>query len=339
MQQRVTIDGADTHFVCEPGESVLRGALRAGVGFPYECNSGGCGCCAFELLSGEIEDRWPQAPGLAERARQRGRRLGCQSIPRSECRIKVRVSPEAVPQIRPQRFDVALHSVRALTHDMAEFTFHSDRPAQFLPGQYASLSLPGVSGARAYSMSNLANDAGEWRFIVKRMVGGQASEVLFNGLAVGDRIGLDGPYGLSYLRSDSPRELVCVAGGSGLSPVLSVLRGAAADARFEGRRMTLFYGGRGPADLCASAEIDADPTLRGRVDVRCAISDPQAPAAAQWQGARGFVHELLRDTLGEACGNCEFYFCGPPKMTDAVHRLLLLERKVPAAQLHFDCFL
>ena len=65
-------------FEQQEGDTLLRAALRAGVGLSYECNSGGCGGCKFELLEGEVETLWADAPGLNERDRRRGRHLACQ---------------------------------------------------------------------------------------------------------------------------------------------------------------------------------------------------------------------------------------------------------------------
>ena len=159
-----------------------------------------------------------------------------------------------------------------------------------------------------------------------------------NTLAPGEAIEGEGPYGNSYLRCDNGRPVVCIAGGSGLSPVMSILKGIAADAHFDGRRVLFFYGGRGAQDICAPALLAAEPALVGRVELHTAISDDAAPGAADWDGERGFVHELARRHLGEDLAGYEYYFCGPPPMTDAVHRMLLLEAKVPAGQLHFDRF-
>lgn len=321
-----------------PGDTVLASALRSGIAFPYECNSGGCGACQFELVEGGLEDLWPQAPGISDRQRGRGRRLACQTVPTGDCAIRIALDADAAVPIRPAIRSLTFEGLRPLTPDMAEFTFRSGEPAHFLPGQFAMLRLPSVDGPRAYSMSNLANHEGLWRFIIKRVPGGQGTRVLFGGLAAGQAIACDGPFGNSYLRADNDRSIVCIAGGSGLSPVMSILKGIVADTRFDGRQVQFFYGGRGPADLCAAGLLNAKPALRERVELFAAISDPEAPGADTWSGERGFVHELVRRHLGESLARHEYYFCGPPPMTDAVHRMLLLEAKVPASQLHFDRF-
>ncbi|KHK92943.1 2Fe-2S iron-sulfur cluster-binding protein [Novosphingobium malaysiense] len=333
----IRLQGSDEGFRCIAGDTVLASALRSGVAFPYECNSGGCGSCQFELVEGDVDDAWPQAPGISDRQRGRGRRLACQTVPTGDCTIKVRLSADAVP-VCPAILTAIFEDVRQLTPDMSEFTFRSQGAARFLPGQFAMLRLPGVDGARAYSMSNLANEERLWRFIIKRVPGGQGTEALFDGLAAGTAIEIDGPFGNSYLRTDTERPIVCIAGGSGLSPVMSILRGLGADSRFDGRRVMFFYGGRGPTDMCVAEMLGAEPALRDRVELHLAISDDEASGAAEWAGHRGFIHDLVRESLGEGFAQYEYYFCGPPPMTDAVHRMLMLEAKVPASQLHFDRF-
>ena len=325
-------------FRCGADDTVLSGALRSGIGLAYECNSGGCGSCQFELLDGELKDLWPDAPGLSPRARQRGKRLACQSVPLSDCTIRAQLAKTPIPAVAPRRQALTFASARPLTPDMSEFSFRSSGPAEFLPGQYAMLGLPALESLRAYSMCNLPNAAGEWNFIVKRVAGGKGTGVLFDALKPGDTVSVDTPYGNSYLRTDNGRDIVCIAGGSGLSPVLSILRAAVRAPELSGRAIHLFYGGRGPQDVCVPHIFDADQLLRERVVLHTAISDTAAPGADQWSGERGFIHELVRKTLGAEIPAFDFYFCGPPPMTDAVHRMLLLDYKVPAGQLHFDRF-
>ncbi|WP_321390627.1 2Fe-2S iron-sulfur cluster-binding protein [Emcibacter sp.] len=335
----IQVSGAeDQAFRCDEDDTILGGALRNGNGFPYECNSGGCGSCQFELIDGEVDELWSDAPGLSPRARERGRRLACQCVPKTDLTIKASFRDEYVPAVMPKRQKLALVGLTRLTSDMSEFSFKAEQGAEFLPGQFAMLGLPGVEGLRAYSMSNLPNDEGLWNFVIKRVPGGKGTAFLFDTLKAGDEISLDGPYGNSYLRTGNGRDIVCVAGGSGLSPVLSILRGAVQASELNDRRLLLFYGGRGPQDICVSDIIAADPLLSERVELHTAISDDEAPGARDWTGERGFVHELVKNTLGEDIKGFDYYFCGPPPMTDAVQRLLLLEYKVPSKQMYFDRF-
>jgi len=333
----IRFEEGDASFTCEPGDGLLRAALRSGIGLPYECGSGGCGTCRVQVVDGQIEDLWPGAPGLSQRQRDRGFRLACQSRPLSDCTLRVRAPLRSSDTPRPARRPARLVSCRQLTADMSEFTFQTGNHASFAAGQFALLALPGVIGDRAYSMCNLPNDDGLWSFVIKRMADGSGSAALFDRIAVGDEIVLDGPYGVAYLRDDTPRNIVGIAGGSGLSPVLSILSAAARSPHRGTRRLKLFYGGRNPADLCAPAMIDRDPQMRGEVECITAISDQNF--AGEWNGERGFIHEVVRrrlDAQGDPAQN-DYYFCGPPAMTEAVQRMLL-DLHVPTTQTFYDRF-
>ena len=324
-------------YACAADDTLLRAGLRAGLGFPYECNSGSCGTCKVELLEGRIDSLRPDAPGLAERDRAKNRVLACQARPAADCAIKVRLRPENVPCHRPARFRATLAGHRDLTHDMREFRFSAVQAPGFLPGQYALFYLPGLEAPRTYSMSNVDDGGGEWHFIVRRVPGGVGTVTLFDKVAVGSTIGLDGPYGLAYLRAGSPRDIVCVAGGSGLAPILSVARGAAREPALEGRRIHVFYGARTMRDLAGERELAELPGFGSRITYEAVLSDTQADPAGAWSGPTGFVHDHVREWAGERFAQYEWYFAGPPLMAEAVQKMLI-EKRVPYPQVHFDSF-
>src|SRR4051794_20191453 len=87
----IRIENSDTHFACDSMDTITRSGLKAGLGMPYECNSGGCGTCRFELVEGEVENLYPEAPVLTERDRKRGRQLACQSRPKGDITIRQRL--------------------------------------------------------------------------------------------------------------------------------------------------------------------------------------------------------------------------------------------------------
>lgn len=323
-------------YACAEDDTLLRAGLRAGLGFPYECNAGSCGTCKVELLEGSIDSLRPDAPGLAERDRAKNRVLACQARPTSDCAIKVRLRPENVPLNRPARFSTTLIGERELTHDMREFTFQADAGAPgFLPGQYALFYLPGLAVPRTYSMSNVDQGRGVWQFIVRRVPGGVGTVALFDKVPVGAKVTLDGPYGLAYLRTDSPRDLICIGGGSGLAPVLSIARGAIGEPALAGRKVHVFYGARSTRDLCGETELTTLPGFGERLFFHAVLSETQD--AEGWKGPTGFVHDHARSFIGERWNEFEYYFAGPPAMAEAVQRMLI-EKRVPFPQVHFDSF-
>lgn len=311
---RVVIDGSDVSFACAADDALLRAGLRQGVGLAYECNVGSCGSCKYELLEGEVRELCADPPGLRPADRKRGRRLACQSVALGDVRIRMVTGEQYRPVHPPQRRRAVLTERRQITHDISEFRFVAVGAADFLAGQYALLGIDGIELPRAYSMSNTANAHGGWNFMVRRVPSGRASTALFDRLSPGDSVTLDGPYGLAHYRA-TPRETVCVAGGSGVAPMASILRSTG--------RGHLFYGGRTELDIPTLAHLfDGDGATDG-ITFRPVV---------------GFVHEQLPDALTRPLPDYEFYLAGPPPMIEAAVRLLAIDHAVPQGQIHYDRF-
>ena len=333
---RVQVAGSDGAFDCARGDTLLRAALRAGLGFPHECNVGSCANCKFELVEGEVQMNWAQAPGWTDKDRQRKRYLGCQAQALSDCVVKVRLEAHYVPVHRPQRTLAVLQARRMVTHDIGEFAFRLERAQPFEPGQYALAYLPGVTGARAYSMSNIAVDGRSWEFQVRRVPGGQGSAALFDAVALGQQIEIDGPFGMAWLRRDAPRDILCLAGGSGLAPMLSIARGAMVEPRLATRQLHFLYGARTPADVCGADMLSLLPGWGERLHYEAAVSEPPQQASA-WDGPTGYLHDVALRRFGARLAEMEIYFAGPPVMASAMQRMLF-DAKVPGDQVHFDQF-
>jgi toluene monooxygenase electron transfer component len=200
------------------------------------------------------------------------------------------------------------------------------------------VQLPGVTGARAYSMSSYDHAATTaLEFQVRRVPQGKGSAALFDQLQSGDSVQIDGPYGMAYLRENAPRDILCIAGGSGLAPMVSIARGAFATPALQAQKLHFVYGAREPQDVCGQ---DMVSTLQGwneRGTYHAALSGLCATQALSEGQLRGFVHEAVDQLYGAQLPSMEIYFAGPPLMAQALLKLLV-ERKVPMEQVHFDQF-
>lgn len=323
---RIILDDG-TPFDCDDTDTLLRAGLRAGLGLPYECNAGGCGTCKVDVLSGEVETLWPQAPGLSDRDRRKGRLLACQGRPLGDCVVKVRLDPACVPPVPPARRRAALDGVEDVTHDIRSFRFRVEGAANFLPGQYVMLAL-GDGLERAYSLANLPNAAGVFEVMVRRVPGGRMTERLFR--AAPDEVALDGPFGLAHLRPGA-RDIVCLAGGSGLAPMLSIARAVAAED--SPRRVVFFHGGRTAADVLDVARLDALTGLGARLTYVPVVSGEPVRGLAH-----GLVHEVAAAWLAASIDSFDYYCAGPPPMMQALETMLVRDAGLDAGRVRFDRF-
>lgn len=327
---KIQIDGQQA-FDCAEDDVILRAGLREGLGLPYECNAGGCGTCKIEVLEGEVENLWPDAPGLSERDKRKGRLLACQCQAKSDCVIKVRLDEHCTPKVIPQKHIVQLVDVQPVTHDILEIHLKSEVPAQFIAGQYTLLWV-NQELLRAYSMANLPNDDGLWIFQIRRVPDGKMTNLLFDEtLRQSASIQIDGPYGLAHLQ-DQQRPIVCVAGGSGLAPMLAIARGVAMKPELQQHKVWFFHGGREQRDL-----LDEN-TMREWTDLGERLSYIPATSAEQIDGIRsGFIHDIINDVLGEQLGAHEIYCAGPPIMVKSIEQMTH-QAGIPQQQVHFDRF-
>ncbi|HSV53678.1 MAG TPA: 2Fe-2S iron-sulfur cluster-binding protein [Burkholderiaceae bacterium] len=320
-------------FRCAPGQTVLAAALAAGIDLPYECASGSCGSCRAQLAAGSVRARWPEASGLSERDRRKGDRiLCCQSIAQADCVIRLRPGSAEV-RLPPRTVRARVASLRPLNQDVIHLVLDTEQGMDFLPGQFVLFDFGAGTGRRAYSMSNLPAGKGSLEFLIKRKPGGLAGRFLFERLQAGDGLDLEGPYGRAWLRSDSTRDIVLLAGGSGLAPIWSIAQ--AALARAPQRRLRLYFGANRSQDLFWLREIEQAQRCHSGLQVNLVLMETSAsdPSSCR-QGAAGAamahdIHDLHA---------CDLYMAGPPGLIDSVMRELVATGRVPADRVFFDRF-
>ena len=332
----ISLDRSAHSYACRGDDTLLRAGLRAGLDLPYECNVGQCGSCKIQLIEGDVASTQAAPSALSPRDFERGRRLACQSTPLSNCRIRFlgASAGQADTTIAPKRSHARLVSYRDLTHDMREFRFQTDGPAHFLPGQYALFDMHGISGSRAYSMSNLPNQDGEWHFIIRKVPDGAGTRHLFDAEA-GDLVSLDAPYGHAVLRDISDRDVCCIAGGSGLAPMLSIARAFDASPAYRPSHLHFLFGGRTAADICGVPQLQQLTAFGERIFFHSAVSATDSAPAGDIP--QKFIHELLVDELHDKLNAFDFYCAGPPKMIEAV-TAALHARDVAKDRIRYDRF-
>jgi propane monooxygenase reductase subunit len=325
VSPRVVFEPIGEEIDCDEEESVLDAAFRHGYNLVYGCREGQCSACKAYLLEGEVVLKPYSTFALSESEEANGYTLLCRAMPEEDLVVELlHFDPDNYKlehDIRDGRGTVI--AVEALTHDIRRLEVEVAEPADFsfLPGQYVDVWVPGSDGARrSFSMANLPGD-GRIELIVKRYPGGRFSGLLDGALAAGDELAFTGPYGAFHLR-DTERPILMVAGGSGMAPILSLLR-ALSQARSK-RMIRFFYGARTEADLFYLDLID---------ELGSGLAD------FGFTPVVGFVHEAADGYLesGEM-SDPEAYMCGPPPMIDAMTDVLTGRHGVDEGQIFHDKF-
>lgn len=221
---RVLVDGTGQSFRCAFDEPILDAALAAGVTLPHQCRGASCGTCKAEILEGEVEHGWSLGFAITDEEQASGRFLACQAMPRTAL-LRIRPLQSAAPA-------AATFGARVLVNEPVTprvrrlvLALDGSRRLEAAAGSHVALRLPGVHPDRRYSFVHAPGPDGLLEFWVASHPHGAASGHVHGRLAAGDTVGLEGPFG-SFRLPDGSGDIVAMAGGTGLAPILAVLDAA-----------------------------------------------------------------------------------------------------------------
>ena len=149
-------------------------------------------------------------------------------------------------------------------------------------------------------------------------------------LRVGDAVKLSGPLGSAYLRRKHEGPMLCVAGGTGLAPILSILRGALAQGM--ANPIHLYFGVRSPRDVYGLAWLDQLQRDHPALTVQVVVGAGGNPATQRC----GLVTDAIERDLGELSG-WRAYLCGSPPMVEAA-TMLVRRLGITADHVYADAF-
>jgi NAD(P)H-flavin reductase/ferredoxin len=320
-QHRVNLEGKET---------ILTAALRAGIPMANSCRVGGCATCKCKLISGKVKQLTESSYVLSEEELDQGYILACQSVAKSDVAIEA-ILDDATTKFESKKLTGLITAQDKLTHDITRLKISLNEAIDYAAGQYAEISIPGLSTAiRAYSFASPAT-GGEVEFFIREVEGGELSPLINSRNLLNTPLELHGPFGDFYLReADAP--FVCIAGGSGLAPIKALLQQALKDG--VKRDVVFYFGARSQKDLYCSDEIlKLKSQWQGAFTYVPVLSEE--PQDSSWQGQRGLVTDALNESL---TGMEHAYLCGPPLMIDAAIEVLK-KHSVPSSHIHFDKFI
>jgi propane monooxygenase reductase subunit len=319
------------------GETVLNAAFRQGISLMHGCKEGQCASCKSRLVEGDIELLKYSTFALPDYERETDHILLCRTHAFSDIVVELLNYDEDLIRrsIAVKEFGATLTAITALTHDIRRLEIELDQPLRFWAGQYVDLTIPDAGITRAFSMANAPSEPTRLAFIIKRYAQGAFSALLDDGLNPGDRLVAKGPYGTCFRREERTGPMLLIGGGSGMSPLWSILSDHIASG--EQRPVRFFYGARACRDLFY---LDAIAGIAARLpDFRFIPALSHAEPDDGWTGETGFIHDVVARTLRAEVldGEIDAYSCGPPPMIDAVLPVLQMAGVEPE-RIYFDKF-
>lgn len=328
-----TRDGQTLAVDCGPEQTLLQAAESAGYGLQAQCRQGSCGACHAQVRLGDFHLGQHSAEALRP---EPGAVLLCCTHADSDLNIDLpydagRIVSSNIPE---RSASITLLEAAAERTLRLELQLDADpelgSAAQFEPGQFMELISP-TGIRRAYSLANTGNWDGRLEFFIRLHADGQFSEFL-SMAQPGDKLRVKGPMGAFGLDNASLRPRWFVGGGTGLAPLLSMLRQMAEFG--ESQPAKLFYGANRHAELFALAELQTLQNDLPQLETQISLIEGDA----EWTGLSGTpVHALSKAllTVGELP---DIYVCGPPAMIDAVEAVAR-NAGLPPEQLHCERFL
>jgi toluene monooxygenase electron transfer component len=330
MKITVQNKNGELTFDCGERESILYAGLRQGINLPFECATGTCGTCRARIVSGDIDVRWKEAPGGARLKPAKGDFLMCQTRARSDCAVMVPSELVLSDKAAPALCRGIIRGLKSLTRDVIHFDLHLSQPMNFVAGQFVVLATPGIAGGRAYSMVNFGDDIEQLALVIKRKPGGLFCDWLFDNPAEEAEIEVFGPLGRAVFRPQEDRNFVCIAGGSGIAGMMSILECAVQADYFHNHQAAVFFGVRTLADGFYLEQLSryADAS-HGNLQITIALSDESVGAAQHadfpnLKLANGMVHAVAEKSMAERDRNVIAYIAGPPVMVDSAIRSLMV---------------
>lgn len=321
----VTKDSEEVFFECEEGESVLAAAERNNIIFPSGCKSGGCGNCIGTCSSGDYDLKNYSASVLSEENIKNGGILMCQTFPQTNLEVEVAYDKSKIlfQQLSPNKAKVT--EVVFLNETTVKLVIQTEDFFSFVAGQYVDLVLNGIK--RSYSLSNSPNFENKLEFLIKIKEGGLFSEELKN-VKENDEIIVFGPLGNFMLDEQSLSPKWFVAGGTGLAPIVSMLKTM---AEFNNdSEVNLYFGVNNLKDLFFVDELDAlKKTLKLKVFI--SINNEES------QYYKGFPSDLVSKDLKETNQKPDIYICGPDALLNKIKEIAR-ENNISPEKVFFELF-
>jgi len=339
MTFTVTVHPSNKVFSCEPNQSVLDAAMKAGIVLPYGCKNGACGSCKGTVLQGSVKHGPHQASTLTPAEQTAGLALFCCAYPQSDLHIQVRVISMA-GDLLPKKMPARVASLERVAEDVmiVKLQLPANENLQFFAGQYLEFLLRDGS-RRAYSMANPPHQNQQIELHMRHFPGGKFTDSLFGNTQPQtkerDIVRIEVPLGTFFLREDTAKPIVLLASGTGFAPIKSIAEHIFFKRIHEQRQIVLYWGCRSKKDLYLNTLAENWVRDYG-INYVPVLSE--AKPEDGWTGRTGLVHQVVMADFPDLAGH-EVYACGAPAMVESARRDFIQHCGLPAEAFFADSFI
>jgi CDP-4-dehydro-6-deoxyglucose reductase len=316
---KVTIKNSGHTFDVRPSQTVLQAAIDAGINLPYGCRNGACGSCKAKLISGKVMHNDYQSSAMSDAELAAGNALLCCAMALEDLTIECR-EVGGLAGIKPRILPARVAKKEQLAHDV--IALHLQLPAserlQFKAGQYIEFILKDGK-RRAFSIANAQHDAEFLQLHIRVIPGGVFSEYVANELVEKAILRIEAPFGNFFLREDSNKPIIFVAGGTGFAPVKGIIEHMLFNSIK--RDIILYRGARQLQDLYMHELCEKWAEFTPHLTYIPVISEPDGDT---WQGRTGLVHEAVLADYKDLGGH-QAYVCGAPGMCEVAHHTFVAQ--------------
>jgi CDP-4-dehydro-6-deoxyglucose reductase len=332
MAYRVTLKPSGHSYRMSPDETLLQGALDAGLTIPYGCRNGACGACKSKVLEGQVDFGNPQPHVLGAEDMAAGFALTCCARPLSDVTLEVReiVSQRDIPvRTMPCR----VQEIKRVADDVIimHLKLPTNERLQFIAGQYIEFLLADGK-RRAFSLASAPHQDDLLELHLRLIPGGSFTAHVFSAMKERDILRFEGPMGSFRLHEESTRPIIMLAGGTGFAPIKALVEHAI-HSRIT-RPMAIYWGARNLAGLYLPELPRQWAAEHSHITYVPVLSEPDASDA--WKGRTGLVHQAVLEDVADF-SPYQVYACGAPVMVEAALRDFTA-RGLPTDQFFADIF-
>ena len=328
----VTIQNSGHQFQVRPSQTVLEAAIEAGINLPYGCRNGACGACKGKVISGKVMHDDYQGSAMTDAELVAGQALFCCARPLENLVIECR-ELSGVNGIKPRILPVRVQKKEQLSGDVMVLFLQlpASERLQFVAGQYLEFILKDGK-RRAFSIANAPHDDALIELHLRLVPGGQFTQYVFEEMPEKAILRIEAPLGTFYLREESTKPIVFVAGGTGFAPIKGIIEHMIHLGMQ--REIVLYRGGRVQSDLYMDELCQRWAEFLPNLRYIPVLSEE--PADSGWQGRTGLVHEAVLADYPDLSEH-QAYVCGAPGMVEIAHKTFV-EQGLPADEFFSDAF-